>query len=144
MDRQWMYKADRRTKEFIDGLHYFLNVAEANKQNGFMCCPYLQWQNNKDYSSRTTLHSHIFRHGFMPKYLCWTKHGEKYVMMEDNEEVDCGDNFPSHAGFGDFDDDTAMEEPEAEAIENEPTDDLGQALRSAREDCESEKARMKF
>ena len=36
MDRQWMYKADRRTKEFIDGLHYFLNVAETNKQNGFM------------------------------------------------------------------------------------------------------------
>ena len=31
MDRQWMYKADRRTKEFIDGLHYFLNVSEANK-----------------------------------------------------------------------------------------------------------------
>ena len=82
MDRQWMYKADRRTKEFIDGLHYFLNVAEANKQNSFMCCPCLHCQNNKDYSSRTTLHSHIFCHGFMPKYLCWTKHGEKGVMME--------------------------------------------------------------
>src|SRR4026208_1924742 len=23
MDRQWMYNADRRSKEFIDGLHYF-------------------------------------------------------------------------------------------------------------------------
>src|SRR6185295_8575494 len=33
MDRQWMYNADRRSKEFIDGLHYFLSVAEANKQN---------------------------------------------------------------------------------------------------------------
>ena len=108
MDWQWMYKAGRRTKEFIDGLHYFLNVAEANKQNGFMCYPYLHCQNNKDFSSRTTLHSHIFRHGFMPKYLCWTKHGEKSVMIEDNEEVDCDDNFPIHAGFGAFDDDTAM------------------------------------
>ena len=37
-----------------------------------------------------------------------------------------------------------MEKPEAEAIENNPTDDLGQALRGAREDCESEKERMKF
>ena len=60
MDRQWMYKADRRTKKFIDGLHYFLNIAEANKQNGFMCCPCLHCQNIKDYFSRTTLHSHIF------------------------------------------------------------------------------------
>jgi hypothetical protein len=37
MDRQWMYNADRRSKEFIDGLHYFLDVAEANNRNGFMC-----------------------------------------------------------------------------------------------------------
>jgi len=89
MDQQWMYKADRRTKEFIDGLHYFLNVAETNKQNGFMCCLC---------SSRTTLHNHIFCHGFMPKYLCWTKHGEKGVMMEDNEEVDYDDaQIPIHA-----------------------------------------------
>ena len=50
----------------------------------------------------------FFTHGFMPKYFCWTKHGEKGVMMEDNEEVDCDDNFPIHAGFGAFDDDTAM------------------------------------
>ena len=65
-------------------------------------------------------------------------------MMEDNEEVDCGDHFPSQAEFGAFDDDTAMEEPEADAAENEPTDDLGQALHDAREDCDSEKERMKF
>uniref|UniRef100_A0A0E0HQD9 Uncharacterized protein n=1 Tax=Oryza nivara TaxID=4536 RepID=A0A0E0HQD9_ORYNI len=32
MDRQWMY-ADRRSKEFIDGLHYFLGVANDNKRN---------------------------------------------------------------------------------------------------------------
>ena len=64
----------------------------------------------------------------MPKYLCWTKHEEKGVMMEDNEEVDCDDvNFSIHAGFGAFDDDTAMEEPEADAAENEPTDEHGQA-----------------
>ena len=139
-----MYKADRRTKEFIDGLHYFLNIAEANNQNGFMCCPCLHCQDNNDYSSRTILHGHIFRHGFMPKYLCWTKHGEEGVTMEDNEEVDCDDvNFPIHAGFGAFDDDTAMKEPEADAAENEPTDELGQALCGEWEDCESEKKRLK-
>ena len=62
------------------------------------------------------------------------KHGEKGVMMEDNKEEYCDDQFPSNAGFGGFDDDTAMEEPEAGAAENDPPDDLGQALHSARED----------
>ena len=80
----------------------------------------------------------------MLKYICWTKHGEKGVMMKDNEEVDCDGHFSSHTGFGAFDDDTTMEEPEAEAAENDPTDDLGHALRSARKDCKSEKERMKF
>ena len=65
-------------------------------------------------------------------------------MMEDNEELDYDNNFSNHAGLGAFDDDTAMEEPEADAAENEPTNDLGQALRDAREDCDSEKERMKF
>ena len=93
MDRQWMYKADRRTQKFIDGLHYFLNVDEANQQNGFICCPCMHCQNNKDYSSRRTLHAHIFTHGFMLKYFCWTKHEEKGVMMKDNEEEDYDNNF---------------------------------------------------
>jgi hypothetical protein len=64
--------------------------------------------------------------------------------MEDNEEEDCDDNFPSHAGFYAFDDDTAMEEPEGEATDDDPTDDIGQALHNVHEDCESEKERMKF
>ena len=38
MNQQWMY-GDRRTSEYIKGVHNFLKVAEANKQNGFMCCP---------------------------------------------------------------------------------------------------------
>ena len=36
MNRQWMY-GNRRTSEYIKGVHNFLEVAEANKQNGFMC-----------------------------------------------------------------------------------------------------------
>ena len=52
-------------------------------------------------------------------------------MMEENEEVDYDDNFSIHAGLGDFDNATAMKEPEADAAENEPTDDLGQALHDA-------------
>ena len=66
-------------------------------------------------------------------------------MMEDNEEKDYDDDFPrQHPGLGAFDNDTAMEEPENEAAENDPTDELGQALCGAREDCESLKERLKF
>ena len=43
-----MYNTDRRSNEFIEGLHYFLSVSEANKQNGFMCCPCVNFKNKKD------------------------------------------------------------------------------------------------
>jgi hypothetical protein len=126
MHRQWMYNADRRSKEFIDGLHHFLDVVEANKRNGFMCCPYRYCKNKKDYSSSRILYNHIFSHGFMPNYIHWTSHREKWVIMEENEEEECEDNFPAHAGFGAFDYDTAMKEAlEGEAPDDDPTDDLG-------------------
>ena len=80
-----------------------------------MCCPCVNCKNNKDYSSSRILHSHIFANGFMEKYVCWTKHGEQGVTMEDNEEEDFDDHFP-------------MEEPEVDVAENDPSDDLGQAL----------------
>ena len=66
-------------------------------------------------------------------------------MMEDNEEVYYDDAQTSiHVGFSAFDDDTAMEQPEADDAENEPTDELGHALCGERKDCESEKERLKF
>ena len=81
----------------------------------------------------------------MPKYFCWTKYGEKGVMMEDNEEVDYDDaQIPIHAWFGAFDNDIAMEESEVDDAEIEPTIELGQALCGEREDCESDKERLKF
>ena len=37
-----------------------------------------------------------------------------------------------------------MEEPESDVAEDDPGDDLGQALHNVRADCESEKERLKF
>ena len=85
---------DRRIDEFTDGLRSFLDVAEANKRNGFMCCPCKRCRNEKDYSSSQTLHVHLLQYGFMQNYNCWTKHGERGVMMEDNEDEDDDDNYP--------------------------------------------------
>jgi hypothetical protein len=85
MNWQWMY-GNRLSGEFITGLQGFLCVADANKRNGFVVCPCTVCKNQKDYSSSRTLHIHLLQNGFMPSYNCWTKHGERGVTMEDNEE----------------------------------------------------------
>ena len=85
MNRQWMY-GSRHTSEYIKGVHNFLEVAEANKQNGFMCCPCPNCGNTRSYSYSNTLHTHLLYKGFMPHYNVWTKHEEIGVMMVDNEK----------------------------------------------------------
>src|SRR3954463_8504874 len=92
MNRQWMY-GDRHTSEYIKGVHEFLDAAQANKQNGFMCCPCPDCGNTESYSDWKILHTHLFYKGFMPHYNVWTRHGEIGVMMEDDEEEEYDDNY---------------------------------------------------
>nr|CAE04523.2 OSJNBb0076A11.7 [Oryza sativa Japonica Group] len=140
MDRQWMY-ADRRSKEFIDGVHYFLRVAEANRQRGFICCPCNNCKNQKEYSASRTIHFHLFESGFMPSYNCWTSHGEQGVEMEEDEVED--EYIPDFAQYVGFEENQTGEE-EIAADGNVVADDLGQMLQDAREDCESEKEAHKL
>ena len=100
MNRQWMY-IDRRFNEFTSGLKFFIEVAEANKRGGFMYCPCVNCKNVINYSSSSTIHSHLLRSGFMPQYNCWTKHGEKRVIMEENKEEEDDDNYSMFAEYGD-------------------------------------------
>ena len=138
-----MYNADRRSQEFIEGVHSFLRVAEANKRDGFMCCPCAICKNLKEYASSRSLHSHLLKSGFMPNYICWTKHGETGVVMEEGEEEQWDDD-DIIAEYGAFND-TAMGEAEEEVVaEDGPADDLGQAIRNAQRECESEKEKIKF
>jgi hypothetical protein len=75
-----------------DGVHYFLSVAEANKQDGFMCCPCALCKNLKEYASSRSFHSHLFKSGFMSNYICWTKHRESRVILEEGEEEQWDDD----------------------------------------------------
>ena len=139
MTRHWMYNADRRSKEFIDGVHYFLRVAEKNKRDGFIYCPCALCQNLKEYSSSRNIHSHLLKSGFMPNYICWTKHGENGIMMEEGEEeqLEPDDIIAQYGDFGD----TAMGEAEDEAgAEGAHVEDdaLGDVIRDAQKDCERE------
>src|SRR3989337_4431339 len=139
MNRQWMYD-DRHTSEYIKGLHNFLEVAEANKQNGFMCCPCPNCGNTKSYSDRKILHTHLLYKGFMPHYNVWTKHGERGVMMEDSEEEEDDDSYvPPEYG------DAAMgEAKDQEEPDDVPEDDLRRVIVDAKRQCESENEKLKF
>ena len=99
MNRQWMYNADRRSPEFMRGVHDFLNVAKANMRNGFMRCSYVLCKNEKDYSCSKILHEYLFTSGFMPNYICWTKHREISVIMEEDEEEEGDDDSIIICGF---------------------------------------------
>ena len=135
-----MYNTDRRSLEFMRGVHDFLNVDKANTWNGLMCCPCVLCKNDKDYSCSRILHEHLFMSGFMPNYICWTKHRERGVIIEEDDEEERDDDNMIIRGFAEYGafDDTALGEAEEElvaeeevATEGEPADDLGQAIRDA-------------
>ena len=141
MNRQWMY-GNRLSGEFTTGLKDFLVVANANKQGGFVICPCVICKNQKGYSSSRDVHMHLLRHGFMPSYNCWTKHGERGVIMEEDEE---GDDFIDESYLAHFGD-TFMEDAEGEGegeeeARDDPVDDLGRTIADARRRCETEKER---
>ena len=74
----------------------------------------------------------------MRNYYVWTKHGEREIMLENNEEEE--DRIPDFAANYDaFFDDTAMGEPEEDTEGHIVEDDLGQMLCEAEEVCETEK-----
>ena len=85
----------RRSAEFIDGVHEFIEVAEKHKYGGFIRCPYKFCKNEKDYSSSITIHSHLFNSCFMPNYYVWTKHGERGIVLDNNVEEE--DKIPDFA-----------------------------------------------
>jgi len=82
----------------------------------------------------------------MPNYICWTKHGESGVIMKENEEEEGDDDniILEFAKYGAFDDTTMREAEEEVAAEDEPAYDLGQGIRDAQRDCESDKEKVKF
>ena len=137
---------DRHTSEYIKGVHDFLEVAEANKQNDFMCCPCPNYGNTKSYSKRKILHTHLLYKGFMPHYNVWTKHGEIGVMMEDSEEEEDDDNYvpPEYGDAATGEAEDQEEGEDQEEPDDVPDDDLRRVIVDARRQCESQKEKLKF
>ena len=113
MSRQWMY-GDRRYPDFINDMHDFLRVDETNKPpNGFISCSCSVFKNTQDYSTSETIHVHLLKSGFISGYNCWTKHGERGVIMKYNEKEEDNDNYPMFTEHGGttIGEDGAEEEP---------------------------------
>jgi hypothetical protein len=137
--------ADRQSLEYIAGMQAFLEVDKANKNpKGFMCCPSSLCRNDKDYSDWGTLHLHLIKNGFTVNYVLWTRHGERGVVMEENEDEEDDSNIPDWAAGQDFAD-TLMEDADEEEIpEDVHVDDLSQVLKDAQRDCENDNEKEKL
>jgi hypothetical protein len=105
-------------------------------------CPCKKCKNEKNYSSIESSRSSI-QMGFMPNYFVWTKHGERGVIMEDDEEED--DTFLDWSQSGAFVDEPMGEDYEEMGEKKGPDDALGEVLREAKENCgEKVKESKKF
>jgi hypothetical protein len=83
----------------------------------------------------------------MSNYICWTKHGERDVIMEKDEEEEGDDDnmiFHGFAEYGAFDDAAMGDAEEEGAGKEEPTDDLGQTIHDAQRECKSKKEKIKL
>ena len=85
----------------------------------------------------------------MPGYYCWAMHGERGVRLEENEEEEDDDSYPmSPEEYGD----TAMEDNEEEGGGNEeeqrasdePADGLGRVISDAKQQCDTEREKLKL
>ena len=67
---------------FVQGLELFINAVSAYMEHnvealGFINCPCRDCKNLKQWDSMELIWGHLFRRGFMPNYMVWTKHGEE-------------------------------------------------------------------
>ena len=57
-----MYLQNRTCNEYLEGLEYFLAVAEAdmrNRHKSSMLCPCVDCKNEKQYSNRLLVHANL-------------------------------------------------------------------------------------
>jgi hypothetical protein len=89
--------------------------------------------------------THLLWKGFMPSYNCWTKHGERGVMMEDNEEEEDDDMYPEYGDTATGEaEDEGTREAEDEEASDEPADFLRWAIVDAHREAESVNEKWKL
>jgi hypothetical protein len=122
MDRNaWMYNTARTSSTFINGLKSFLEVAEANRVrvgDQMIWCPCMSCKNFKLVESCDIIQHHLISNGFVPRYTCWSRHGESF-----------GDHGTSSINIGNDDNDNLNDANDdlndANDILNDANDNIG-------------------
>jgi hypothetical protein len=81
-----MYLENRTCEEYLSGLKSFISAAEVDKLSRHLfaiCCPCLDCEDVKKFSTSIHVHAHLIIWGFMDDYLCWNQHGEEGVNDQD-------------------------------------------------------------
>ncbi|XP_030482309.2 uncharacterized protein LOC115699180 [Cannabis sativa] len=78
MDKNWMYLQDRQSKEYVDGVKSFLELAKESTRLRIdeVRCPCGGCKNCRTYNLQT-IESHLYRYGFVSNYKRWIFHGEE-------------------------------------------------------------------
>lgn len=90
MDRRWMYDRNfpgRRglKQEFVDGVEEFINIVKDKPiviSEGGIRCPCTKCKCGRTRSIEE-IKSHLYHHGFKPRYWVWTSHGETILPSMD-------------------------------------------------------------
>ncbi|KAK9070275.1 hypothetical protein SSX86_010675 [Deinandra increscens subsp. villosa] len=113
MDRaNWMYKTTRSSSIYMMGVQKFLSVAEANRMNegsGVIFCPCNVCKNFKSFDAIGIIEFHLVQNGFMPRYTCWSMHGESRLDQATSSMTMSTNNNERHLG----DDDAQSHDPNA-------------------------------
>ena len=85
-----MYEADRREREYFNGVASFVSAAAAYRANnsmGYIRCPCVDCKNEKEFSNVEAIRAHLLRRGFMPAYNRWTEHGEDEIVQDEADNI---------------------------------------------------------
>ena len=66
-------------KEYLNGVKSFIRAAEKdmlNQRKSAMCCPCVDCENDRKFTSSMHVHAHLIIRDFMDDYKYWNKHGE--------------------------------------------------------------------
>ncbi|KAK9062613.1 hypothetical protein SSX86_019801 [Deinandra increscens subsp. villosa] len=79
IDKSWTKLRNRTSKDFITGLHNFINIARNHvNSEGKACCPCKRCV-NRNREDMDTIIAHVQQYGFLQAYVTWVHHGERYA-----------------------------------------------------------------
>jgi len=110
MDRSWL-KADRRTREFENGVDDLLMFAFENGYNeDKISCPCLKCAHSKSWKARI-VKNHLFQNGIDETYTRWIWHGEPNIVESpvlDESDNSVSSNYQFCTRMGEADDDDVL------------------------------------